>query len=135
MMKGEKVEEYERVKASYNANPNGADFLFLCRTCYGGVVRFRKHDGYMSTPCGPHTPIPPPTFAQRVDEWRRRVAGATFVHSGYEDAMAWAQPGDLVYCDPPTAIVKQSSTGRKISVLNTSFKSWLTVSNEACLSP
>ena len=36
MMQGDKTAEYERVKASYNANPNGADLLFLCRSCYGG---------------------------------------------------------------------------------------------------
>lgn len=101
MMAGERVVEYERIKASYNAHPNGADFLFLCRSCYGGVVRFRKHDGYMSTPCGAHLPIPPDSFAQRVDEWHHRVAGTTFLHCDYEDAMARATPGDLIYCDPP----------------------------------
>ena len=66
---GDKKGGYERVKASYNAKPNGADLLFLCRACYGGVVRFRQADGYMSTPCGIHNPIPPESFARRVDEW------------------------------------------------------------------
>jgi DNA adenine methylase len=46
VMGGDKVIEYEKIKASYNANPNAADLLFLCRSCYGGVVRFRKADGY-----------------------------------------------------------------------------------------
>ncbi|MGH2481711.1 MAG: DNA adenine methylase, partial [Ktedonobacteraceae bacterium] len=35
MMSGNKVEKYEEIKAAYNANPNGADLLFLCRSCYG----------------------------------------------------------------------------------------------------
>ena len=35
---GDRVEVYEAVKARFNAAPNGADFLFLCRTCYGGVL-------------------------------------------------------------------------------------------------
>ena len=55
-MSGAKVAEYEKIKACYNAEPNAADLLFLCRACYGGVVRFRKADGFMSTPCGVHTP-------------------------------------------------------------------------------
>ena len=38
---GDREVQYERIKASYNAKPNGADLLFLCRACYGGVVRFR----------------------------------------------------------------------------------------------
>ncbi|MCG3122073.1 MAG: hypothetical protein GIKADHBN_00449 [Phycisphaerales bacterium] len=101
MMAGEKVAEYERIKASYNAKPNGADFLFLCRSCYAGVVRFRQADGYMSTPCGPHTPIPPASFAARVDEWHRRTKGAEFARLDYRDAISRAKPGDLVYCDPP----------------------------------
>lgn len=101
MMNGDKVAEYERVKASYNAHPNGADLLFLCRTCYGGVVRFRQRDGYMSTPCGAHRPISPATFARRVDLWRERTAGATFLLLDYAAAMEQAEPGDLIYCDPP----------------------------------
>lgn len=101
MMSGDKVAEYERIKASYNADPNGADFLFLCRSCYAGVVRFRKADGYMSTPCGPHTPISPESFSIRVDEWSRRTAGTVFDRLDYREAMGRARAGDLVYCDPP----------------------------------
>lgn len=101
MMQGDKVAEYERVKASYNANPNGADLLFLCRSCYGGVVRFRQSDGYMSTPCGVHTPISPHAFSHRVDIWWQRTAGTRFLLLNYEEAMTMANPGDLVYCDPP----------------------------------
>lgn len=92
---------YEQVKASYNANPNGADLLFLCRSCYGGVVRFRQSDGYMSTPCGVHQPISSSAFARRVDLWRKRTEGTKFLHLDFEQAMNLAQPGDLVYCDPP----------------------------------
>ncbi len=95
-----KVEIYEAIKASYNAAPNPADLLFLCRSCYGGVVRFRK-DGYMSTPCGIHTPISPASFARRVEEWRQRLTGTVFEQVEYETAMERAEPGDLIYCDPP----------------------------------
>jgi len=96
-----KVAAYERVKASYNAAPNAADFLFLSRACYGGVVRFRKADGYMSTPCGVHQPISPASFAARVKAWHPRVQNVVFRHLGYVSAMRQAKPGDLVYCDPP----------------------------------
>lgn len=101
LMSGDKVEEYERIKASYNAKPNGADLVFLCRSCYGGVVRFRQADGYMSTPCGIHKPIPPEAFSRRVDEWHRRTSGTKFLLLDYEEAMDMAKRGDVVYCDPP----------------------------------
>lgn len=92
---------YERVKASFNASPNAADLLFLCRSCYGGVVRFRMKDGHMSTPCGVHKPIPSESFAKRTDEWRQRCRFTKFVHADYAEIMEMAKKGDLVYCDPP----------------------------------
>lgn len=98
---GEKVKCYEQIRANYNANPNGADLAFLCRACYGGVVRFRKADGYMSTPCGTHYPIRPESFAERVEDWRVRVTGTEFECRDYRLAFAEAKPGDLIYCDPP----------------------------------
>ncbi len=97
----DKIRGYEAIKASYNANPNPADLLFLCRSCYGGVVRFRKADGYMSTPCGVHKPIDPGSFAKRVDIWRKRLDGVEFDCIDFSKAMQRAKSGDLVYCDPP----------------------------------
>lgn len=97
----DKVAAYEKIKASYNATPNGADLLFLCRACYGGVVRFRKSDGFMSTPCGIHDPIPPRKFNLRVDDWHERVAHIEVREADYREVMADAGKGDLIYCDPP----------------------------------
>lgn len=96
-----KRDAYETVKRQYNASPNGADFLFLCRSCYGGVVRFRKEDGYMSTPCGAHSPISEESFSRRAQAWYDRVSGTEFYNIDYLEAMDMAQTGDLIYCDPP----------------------------------
>ena len=96
-----KKSAYDHVLANYNANPNSADFVFLCRSCYGGVVRFRKNDGHMSTPCGAHTPISPSSFSIRVDEWHRRTSGTKFLKQDFEQTFDLAQSGDLIYCDPP----------------------------------
>ncbi|MFG0256696.1 MAG: DNA adenine methylase [Phycisphaerales bacterium JB043] len=101
VMSGDKRERYEEIKASYNAQANGPDFLFLTRSCYGGVIRFRKRDGYMSTPVGVHNPMLPDSFALRVDEWHERLQGTDFVHADYLDVMSMASDGDVVYCDPP----------------------------------
>jgi DNA adenine methylase len=103
MALGDKLAVYEEIKARYNAAPNGPDLLFLSRSCYGGVVRFRQTDGYMSTPCGPHTPIRPSTFAERVAEWHSRVQHCDFAVADYAASMDQAGEGDLIYCDPPYA--------------------------------
>lgn len=97
---GDKVAGYELIKAAYNDRPNGADLVYLSRSCYGGVVRFRK-DGYMSTPCGVHAPVTPKSFSHRVEAWHRRTAGTQFFCADFEEVMRTARPGDLVYCDPP----------------------------------
>ena len=122
MMRGQKVDVYERIKASYNAHPNGADLLYLCRSCYGGVVRFRQQDGYMSTPCGVHDPVPPHRFAQRVDEWHRRTQGAAFMLLDYEQAMNMAQEGDIIYCDPPYSHTQSILYGAQSFELNRLFR-------------
>jgi len=98
-----KRQAYEHALANYNARPNGADLVFLCRSCYGGVVRFRQQDGYMSTPVGVHDPVSPESFAKRVDIWHARTQGTEFRHLDFADAMRLANAGDLVYCDPPYA--------------------------------
>lgn len=97
---GDKRELYEAIKASYNAHPNPADLLFISRSCYGGVVRFRT-DGYISTPVGIHDPISPQSFALRVDEWHKRTRYSQFLCLDFEEAMMMAKAGDIIYCDPP----------------------------------
>jgi len=94
---------YEKIKTSYNSDPNPADLLFLSRSCYGGVVRFRKRDGYMSTPCGAHDPISPDSFAIRLSEWNKRIKNTDFFCSDFSGIMRKAVAGDIVYCDPPYA--------------------------------
>lgn len=101
LLKVGKKEAYDTILASYNKNPNSADFVFLTRSCYGGVVRFRKSDGYMSTPCGAHDPISPESFAKRVDVWSNRTFGTKFYHQDFSKSFDMAKKGDLIYCDPP----------------------------------
>ena len=96
-----KKEAYDKILANYNKNPNSADFVFLTRSCYGGVVRFRKSDGYMSTPCGAHDPISPESFSLRVDLWSHRTSGTKFYHQDFSESFDMAKKGDLIYCDPP----------------------------------
>jgi DNA adenine methylase len=91
---------YEHVKARYNASPSHLDLLVISRTCYGGVMRFTRA-GRISTPMGPHRPMPAARLAEHMDEWRARLAGTTFTVSGFEETMASAGDGDTVYCDPP----------------------------------
>ncbi len=91
---------YRETLARYNANPNPCDLLIISRTCYGGVIRFTKQ-GTISTPVGPHKPIPPESFAQRAFEWQERVQFTRFINQPFTETMNMAKSGDLIYCDPP----------------------------------
>ena len=93
---------YEAVKARFNATPTPRDLLVISRTCYGGVMRFTRA-GYLSTPVGPHRPMPADKLAGYMEEWRRRLEGVEVLHQDFADTMAQAGDGDTVYCDPPYA--------------------------------
>ena len=92
---------YAEILNRFNSNHNPYDFLLLSRTCYSGVIRFRKADGHMSTPRGPHKPIAPETFDKRLAQWNAFLQKADFNCESYIEAMDKAQSGDVVYCDPP----------------------------------
>jgi DNA adenine methylase len=72
----------------------------LSRTCYGGVVRFTRA-GKISTPMGPHKPMPAEKLGRYMVEWQARLSGTTFVCQDFAETMALAGRGDVVYCDPP----------------------------------
>lgn len=93
--------QYDIIRERFNNNPNPYDFCLLSRTCYSGIIRFRKNDGYMSTPRGPHKPISPNEFQNRVTEWSEILQKATFRNEDFQVAMSRAEKNDVVYCDPP----------------------------------
>lgn len=95
------VAHYEVIRDRFNQDHNGFDFCLLSRTCFSGVIRFRKADGYMSTPRGPHKPISPETFQKRVRLWSELIQKADFNVASFEESMSKPQKGDVVYCDPP----------------------------------
>jgi DNA adenine methylase len=95
------TEHNENIRQRFNANRNAYDFCLLSRTCYSGVIRFRKSDGHMSTPRGPHKPISPETFKKRVQQWSNFIQKTDFSNLSFQDAMDQPANGDVVYCDPP----------------------------------
>lgn len=92
---------YLEIRERFNEKRNPLDFLLLSRTCYSGIIRFRKRDGFMSTPIGPHNPIPPEKFAEIVYTWNSVLEEANFHEMDYRISMERAGDNDLVYCDPP----------------------------------
>lgn len=94
-------EQYEIIRQRFNDNHNSRDFVLLSRTCFSGIIRFRKADGYMSTPIGPHKPISSEAFRERVMQWHDLLQKASFETGSFETILNRPQRGDVVYCDPP----------------------------------
>jgi len=93
---------YEAIKARFNAEQSARDLLVISRTCYGGVMRFTRA-GYLSTPMGPHKPMPAEKLARYMTDWQQRLKGTEFVHQDFAVTMGAAKAGDTIYCDPPYA--------------------------------
>lgn len=108
---------YDKVRNAYNNSPNGKDFLYLSRACYGGIIRFRR-DGHMSTPSGVHIPISVKAFAERVKIWHNRVVNTQFIAQDYKAAFEMAREGDLIYCDPPYSFSQSILYGAQDFSLN-----------------
>ena len=92
---------YLTIRERFNQSKNYKDFCVLTRTCYSGIVRFRKKDGYMSTPRGPHKPISGESFRKRVITWNQLIRNVNFLNCDFIKLMDLAKSGDVVYCDPP----------------------------------
>lgn len=92
---------YNDVVKSYNDKPNPLDFLFISRTCYGGVLRYRKKDGGLSTPVGPHLAINPNSFNKRLKIWGSVIKNTRFICGDYKIITDLVSSKTLIYCDPP----------------------------------
>ena len=99
---------YYAVRDRFNTRPTSLDFLFLNRSCFNGVMRFNRH-GKFNVPYG-HKPE---RFAQayvtKIINQIRRISEVIsacdwiFEAVDFRQTLASAQPGDLVYADPPYA--------------------------------
>ncbi|MEZ5723189.1 MAG: DNA adenine methylase [Paracoccaceae bacterium] len=83
-----------------------ADLIYLSRAAYGGVIRFRRRDGYMSTPVGLAPPDPPRRVRGGVAA--ARVRGTRFHRRDYGE-LAQARGRRRGPAIRPTAIRDRSS--------------------------
>lgn len=99
---------YYAVRERFNSRPTSLDFLFLNRSCFNGVMRFNRH-GKFNVPYG-HKPE---RFAQayvtKIINQIRRISEVisacdwTFAAQDFRQTLVGANPGDIVYADPPYA--------------------------------
>lgn len=93
---------YYRLREEFNASTDwqrkAVLFVYLNRHGYNGLCRY-NHEGGFNVPFGrykkPYFP-----FAEMMLFYHKSQS-ATFSSEDFETVLAGAQPGDVIYCDPP----------------------------------
>ncbi len=104
-------EQYYLFRQQFNQETNtrqrAALFVYLNHHGYNGLCRY-NFKGIYNVPFGRFTK---PIFPRaRMEFFYTRSQGIAFKHGDFRDTFASAEPGDLIYCDPPyVPIVEQSS--------------------------
>lgn len=93
-------------------------FLYLNRHGYNGLCRYNLKGDY-NVPFGRYTK---PYFPEKeMNHFFDKSQNAKFVYADYQNTFQMAQPGDIIYCDPPYAPLDQKSnftayTGKKFRI-------------------
>lgn len=101
-------EAYNTLRARFN-NPATSEvercalFVYLNKFAFNGLFRMNKK-GQMNVPYAHHTRLP--GFPERAMQGFAQKLGnldapVELLCAGFEETMAQAKPGDVVYCDPP----------------------------------
>lgn len=76
-----------------------AQFIWLNRACFNGLVRFSEKTGF-NVPWGQKETVSVPDREQ-ILEAGRALRPAWIRTGDFEDALKMAKPGDFIYADPP----------------------------------
>lgn len=94
---------YYELRAQFNElkrshRKKSAFFLYLNRHGYNGLCRYNSK-GIYNVPFGRYTK---PYFPRKEMElFYEKSVGAEFIHCDFRKTFELAQPGDVIYCDPP----------------------------------
>lgn len=101
---------YYELRSEFNLLPMGkkraAVFLYLNRHGYNGLCRYNSL-GIYNVPFGlydkPYFPREEMMLFHQKSEY------ATFTHNDFRKTFALAEPGDVIYCDPPYVLLTEKS--------------------------
>jgi DNA adenine methylase len=105
------AEEYERIRVSLPMDPVDAAvrFLYLNRTAFGGMYRLNRQ-GQFNVPFGGGQRTPAPLWRDRLlAEASSALEGAVIRVADFEETLAEAGAGDLVYCDPTYTVAHNNN--------------------------
>lgn len=103
-------EIYYRLRDEFNQSTDpkyrATLFVYLNRHGYNGLCRYNQKGGY-NVPFGRYEK---PLFPRpQMQFFHQKSQHVTFRKGDFQETFALAQPGDLIYCDPPYAPLDQCS--------------------------
>lgn len=95
-----------------NLEEQAARFVYLNRTCYGGLYRENKK-GKFNTPFGGGSRTPEPVLRKNLlQKAHFALQNVTIQTADFEDIISSAGKGDVVYCDPTYSNVTRCAFDR-----------------------
>ena len=112
-----------------NARRKSALFLYLNRHGYNGLCRYNGKGGF-NTPFGRYDR---PYFPENeMQAFVRRAGSVTLQQDQFDVTMAGAQPGDVVYCDPPYVPLSETAHFTDYHAGGFTWKDQVRLANIAC---
>lgn len=113
------ADQYYQLREAFNQSTDSrqraALFIYLNRHGYNGLCRYNQKGGF-NVPFGRYVK---PTFPRKAMQFfHQKSQGLLFKTCDFRETFALAEPGDLIYCDPPYVPLDQFTnfsayTGRK----------------------
>lgn len=114
---GGSVEHYYKVRDDFNrGDKSAANMLYLLARCVKGSVRYGSNGLFNQSPDKRRNGTSPEKLRQNVTAISYYMKGITrFSALDYRDVLDQAQPGDLIYMDPPYQGVSNVRDSRYLS--------------------
>ena len=103
-------EQFYHLRTEFNRTEDrrykSALFIYLNKHCFNGLCRYNQKGEY-NVPFGRYKK---PYFPEKeLLFFYAKAQQATFQHADFATVMSAAQPGDVIYCDPPYVPLSQTA--------------------------
>ena len=100
------AEHYYYIRERFNEYNDPLDFLFLNRSCFNGMMRFNKKNGFNVPFCHKPQRFAKAYITKIVNQIRFFEAKLEsnewyFLNQSFEDTITLADSNSFIYCDPP----------------------------------
>ena len=113
------IEHYYQIREKFNLTNDPVLFLYLLARCVKGSVRYNSEGLFNQSPDKRRLGTNPKTMRQNIDSVSFLLKNKiTFFSSDYKTILEIAQPGDVVYMDPPYQGVCGERDSRYFSGIN-----------------